>query len=146
MSFGTATDAYILREFVARSLNAGKLLVAAAGNVYDAPALYPSVLYPAKYPNVVAVSGMLPNDTFASFVSCDFPPYPQFVVGSRYGPEVTLAAPFWARSMTLNGGYRELCGTSMATPVVTGVAALVWGEEHVMDGAAGARPLDVHSG
>lgn len=37
-----------------------------------------------------------------------------------------MSAPFYARSMWLGGAYRNSCGTSMAAPVITGVAALIW--------------------
>jgi len=109
-----------VRAAVQRAAAAGILLVAAAGNTSKSCSGNPTgVLYPARYPEVIAVSGTSPWDTFAdSGVVCND--------GSRYGAEVELSAPFEASSMTANGQWGSQCGTSMAAPVVTAVAALVW--------------------
>ena len=46
---------------------------------------------------------------------------------STYGPEVDLAAPGVGITSTVpSSGYATWSGTSMATPHVTGCAALVW--------------------
>lgn len=110
-----------LAAVVAASYNAGNLLVAAAGNNSD-KAL---VNYPAQYSQVIAVSGTLPSDAAAGWITCpnEYSPYQ---TRSNFGPEVELSAPFYATSMWLNGTYQTHCGTSMAAPVVSGTAALVW--------------------
>lgn len=48
---------------------------------------------------------------------------------SRFGPWVDIAAPGEAvLSTDLNDGYRRRTGTSMATPVISGCAAVVWSQ------------------
>lgn len=89
---------------------AGLLHIAAAGNEYG-----DEVIYPAKYESVVAVSATTDTDELANF--------------SSKGPEVELAAPGKDIYSTYkDGGYATFSGTSMASPHVAGVAALVWAE------------------
>ncbi len=107
MSLGLSSNVSALAVAVARADAAGIVMVAAAGNDYGGP-----VGYPAAYPQVIAVSAVDAADGLASF--------------SSIGPQVDLAAPGVAiRSTYKGGGYRDLNGTSMASPPVAGTAALV---------------------
>ncbi len=111
-SWGDTEDSQAVRDAVAAADAAGMLVVAAAGNSAgdnDADPHYPSGI---ELPNVVSVAATDNRDARAWFSN----------VGRA---TVDLAAPgasilsTWPAS-----GYRVLDGTSMATPHVSGAAAL----------------------
>lgn len=54
---------------------------------------------------------------------------------SNYGDRIDVCAPGRDIYSTVPGGYISLSGTSMAAPIVTGVAALVWASDETLSGA-----------
>lgn len=117
-SYGSSSNpGSIVEEAFIRSTGAGILHVAAAGNSGNPGGKGDNVGYPARYASVVAVAATGQNDGRASF--------------SSTGPAVELAAPGVSINSTLaSGGYGTKSGTSMASPHVAGVAALVISSGH----------------
>jgi hypothetical protein len=109
MSLGTTSDVKSFHDAVKTAKNAGIVIVSAAGNSGPGDN---TVIYPAKYPESIAVSATTSSDSLASY--------------SSRGPEVDLAAPGSSIYSTYNNGaYATLSGTSMAAPHAAGAAAMV---------------------
>lgn len=116
-SWGSTQKSQALEDVIRAAGDAGILFIAAAGNDSSNNDSRPH--YPSNYdlPNVISVAALDRNDELASF--------------SNYGLKtVHVAAPGKdILSTWLNDAYREASGTSMATPEVSGVAALVVANE-----------------
>lgn len=113
MSLGGSSSSAILEQFCELAYNEGVLLVAAAGNSGTRPGRGDNVGYPAKYDSVIAVAATDQNDNRGTF--------------SSTGPAVEISAPGVSiLSTTPNNNYASYNGTSMASPHVAAVAALVW--------------------
>ncbi|WP_363465184.1 S8 family peptidase [Halogeometricum borinquense] len=109
MSIGATSPSSVIEDAVKYAYDKGVLLVAAAGN--EGPC-DDCVHYPAAYDDVVAVSSTTIDDELSEF--------------SSTGPEVDIAAPGSdITSTVIGGGYRAFSGTSMATPHVSGIGAVL---------------------
>ncbi len=110
LSLGGEESSQTIEEAVSYAHSQGCLIVAAAGNSKSQPA---PVEYPAALPEALAVAATTDSDTPWSY--------------SNRGPEVDVAAPgVDIFSASKSGSYYPSSGTSMATPHISGLAALVW--------------------
>jgi type VII secretion-associated serine protease mycosin len=124
LSLGGSSPSSTLEDAVNYAYDRGLLIAAAAGNAY----LWGNAAsYPAAYPHVVAVAATNDTDEHARY--------------STEGYYVDIAAPggdpdsssdanprHWIMSTLWRAGstYGPAAGTSMASPHVAGLAALVW--------------------
>jgi len=117
MSWGSYKPSNLIRTAIDYAYQKGLVLVAAAGN--DNGAWRP---YPAGFDNVISVAATTSDDSRSIFS----------VGASNYGSWIDVAAPggglfspheIW--STMVNSTYGSMSGTSMATPLVAGIAALI---------------------
>lgn len=106
MSLGTASNpGRELHRAIQYAHSQGITIVAASGNEST------QCGYPAAYPEVIAVGAVGQGLQVANF--------------SNYGKELFVSAPgVDIYSTYMNNSYARLSGTSMATPIVSGVIAL----------------------
>lgn len=103
----TASQVAAFQPTFDAAYGAGTLVIAAAGNNDNS-----NPFYPASFAHVISVAATNNNDQKASF--------------SNFGPAVDLSAPGVSIASTYtNATYRTMSGTSMATPHVVGLAALI---------------------
>jgi subtilisin family serine protease len=116
-SWGSNRYSRSLSDAITRAANAGILFFAAAGNGnkgvgYD---IVSTPWYPASYPqwNVFSIAATTAEDQLTKF--------------SNFSKtKVDVAAPGFAIYSTVSGtNYQAMSGTSMATPIVSGLAVLV---------------------
>lgn len=121
LSLGAASDSTAIRNAIDYAYDNGVVVVAASGNDNSA------VFYPAKYAKTIAVGAVGPSQVRASY--------------SNYGPELDVVAPGGEHNKLGNGWndtilstgwsisdgnvYAFMQGTSMATPHVSGLVALL---------------------
>jgi thermitase len=115
LSLVGTTPSSTLESAVNYAWSKGAVVVAAAGN--DANS---TPTYPASYTNAIAVAATTDLDQLATF--------------SSYGSWVDVAAPGITIYSTIPGGYGYKSGTSMASPLVAGLASLLFMQLHDSNG------------
>lgn len=105
MSLSGAGYTYYLQDAISYAVDCGVTVIAAMGNAGTN-----AVAYPAAHDGVIAVAATDSANNRAFF--------------SNYGSYADIAAPGEGIYSSVIGGYENYDGTSMAAPVVAGVAAL----------------------
>ncbi len=128
MSLGSSGEDPILKTAIDSAVDAGVTIVAAAGNcgasnyAYQGCSYQGEILYPGKYDNVISVGATDSSNNRADF--------------SSYGPEIDITAPgygairssMWTSANRISAYNSVLAGTSFASPIVAGIAALQIGD------------------
>ena len=112
----TSSEAQAIQDAVDYARNKSAVVVAAVGNCGSGCTIggtyyYNPDMYPASCQNVIGVAATTSTDGWASF--------------SEHNTSVDVSAPGTSIYSTVPGGYNYKQGTSMATPFVSGLAALI---------------------
>jgi minor extracellular protease Epr len=112
MSIGTKTYVSAIDTMLRKATDAGIIVVASAGNNGNNAGVGETMEYPANLQNVIAVVGVDKKMKRGGF--------------SGTGKRAEVAAPgVDIVSTSIDGGYEARTGTSMATPFVTGLLAII---------------------
>ena len=121
MSLGGTRNHQPLADAIALLRASGVTIVAAAGNFQESSPNSP--IYPASYPGVIAVANtrvdnsIAPSSSNGSWVDIAAPGTNIFSTWEAQDPQITFNGQA--------GNYNSISGTSMASPIVTGLVALM---------------------
>lgn len=131
MSLGSPYPSERIYDSISTAISNGMIIVCAAGN--EGPYM-DSVGYPAKFDEVIAVGAINQNKKISPF--------------SSRGKQVDIVAPGEKiLSSYPPNGLAFLSGTSMATPFVSGVAALILSKHKIYSGQTpinGQKDMEKH--
>ena len=129
ISIGFTSDLQTIRDAIDYAYNKGCVIVAGSGNEGKN-----GVYYPARYPNVIGVGGVLTD-------------WVTKAPGSNYGTGLDVVTLGGYYTTNASGGYSNMAGTSLASPQVAGLASLLIGlnseltpdqvREYILNGARG---------
>lgn len=151
MSWGGLGESQVIKEALTSAYVSGVVLVAAAGNGYGTDV---EIIYPAKDPHVITVASSDHNDLISDFSSIGVKvdvaapggdsgysgppdPYNNILSLRASGTDMYCSPSEGCNTMVVDNQYYRARGTSMATPHVAGVAALIlakhpdWSPEEV---------------
>ncbi len=130
LSIGSSSPSHALESAIQYAYQHKVLVVAAVGNRNSE-----AQFYPAAYPHVLSVAAVDQNDKKASFSN-----YGTWVDVSAPGVHIFSTMPTYHVKMNDYGyvqNYDYMSGTSMAAPLVAGIAALIksmhpeWGPDRI---------------
>ncbi|MBS3941616.1 MAG: S8 family serine peptidase, partial [Actinobacteria bacterium] len=122
LSLSSTGTSQAIADAVAYARAKGMLVFASAGNTGTS-----DMRYPAGLPGVISVAGTTSSDARYDW--------------STHGTWVDLAAPGCNLTTRSGGGYASFCGTSSATPLAAGAAALALSVSPAVSGAEVADAL-----
>jgi subtilisin len=138
MSLGGPGPDPVLQAAIQDALTRHVLVVSAAGNCGDAscpdgppntpefPGAYAGTAYPAFHNQGVIAVGALDGTNPANIFRASFSNSNSYVTVAAPGVNIDSTLPFSGTSHSSPTGYGMLSGTSMATPHVSAVAALIF--------------------
>lgn len=125
MSIGGPTESSLLYDALNYANQNNVLFLACMMNFNNDAPYFPAA-YSAEFPNVIAVGATNPNDKRSA------PFFWSSTSGSNYGSHINVVAPgnytYGLNYLSNTGSNSYWGGTSQATPLVAGIASLIWAQ------------------